>query len=110
MFNPILQLLLEKSAHTTAYVSRSVSQSDACSYLCDTCWFADTCPAGGLRDPCGQELDDTEAPEELEEVIELLLRGLQDSATVVRWSAAKGIGRITARLSKVWLKLHLPFS
>ena len=52
-------------------------------------------------EPSGQEFDDTEALEELEEVIELLLRGLRDSATVVRWSAAKGLGRVTARLSKV---------
>ncbi len=36
----------------------------------------------------------------LEEVIEQLLRGLSDKDTVVRWSAAKGIGRITNRLPK----------
>ncbi|CAM9771784.1 unnamed protein product, partial [Phaeothamnion confervicola] len=37
-------------------------------------------------------------PEELEEVVEQLLCGLRDRDTVVRWSAAKGAGRITGRL------------
>ncbi|CAA6656204.1 unnamed protein product [Spirodela intermedia] len=45
------------------------------------------------------EEDDGNIPEVIEEIIELLLSGLRDSDTVVRWSAAKGIGRITARLT-----------
>ncbi|KAL0043717.1 hypothetical protein WJX82_009809 [Trebouxia sp. C0006] len=44
------------------------------------------------------EGDDLDIPEEIEEVIEVLLTGLQDKDTVVRWSAAKGLGRITSRL------------
>ncbi|KAK9143260.1 hypothetical protein Syun_012660 [Stephania yunnanensis] len=40
-----------------------------------------------------------EVPEIIEEIIELLLSGLRDTDTVVRWSAAKGIGRITSRLT-----------
>jgi len=36
--------------------------------------------------------------DEIEDVVEMLLRGLRDDATVVRWSSAKGIGRITERL------------
>ena len=36
--------------------------------------------------------------EELEFVIEFLISSLRDKDTVVRWSAAKGIGRITGRL------------
>ncbi|XP_020583970.1 tubulin-folding cofactor D-like isoform X1 [Phalaenopsis equestris] len=43
--------------------------------------------------------DDIEVPEIVEEIVELLLSGLRDSDTVVRWSAAKGIGRITACLT-----------
>ncbi|KAJ6832004.1 tubulin-folding cofactor D [Iris pallida] len=42
--------------------------------------------------------EDMDVPEIVEEIIELLLSGLKDSDTVVRWSAAKGIGRLTARL------------
>ncbi|CAE7039485.1 TFCD [Symbiodinium natans] len=46
--------------------------------------------------------EDTEedAPEEVEEVVELLLSALRDAETVVRWAAAKGVGRITNRLSR----------
>lgn len=38
--------------------------------------------------------------EEIEEAIELLLQGLRDKDTIVRWSSAKGIGRVLARLPK----------
>ena len=44
------------------------------------------------------EQEEAEVPEAIEEIIEQLLRGLGDGDTVVRWSAAKGIGRVTARL------------
>ncbi|KAJ8036756.1 Tubulin-specific chaperone D [Holothuria leucospilota] len=44
------------------------------------------------------EDDDYDVPEEVEDVIEQLLVGLKDKDTVVRWSAAKGIGRVTNRL------------
>ncbi|KAL6560372.1 hypothetical protein OROGR_003931 [Orobanche gracilis] len=40
-----------------------------------------------------------DVPDIIEDIIELLLLGLRDSDTVVRWSAAKGIGRITSRLT-----------
>lgn len=39
-------------------------------------------------------------PPELDDIIEFLLLHLNDKDTVVRWSAAKGIGRLTMRLSK----------
>ncbi|CAL4917490.1 unnamed protein product [Urochloa decumbens] len=45
------------------------------------------------------EEEDMDVPEIVEEIIDLLLTGLRDSDTIVRWSAAKGIGRITARLT-----------
>ncbi|XP_022110714.1 tubulin-specific chaperone D-like isoform X2 [Acanthaster planci] len=48
------------------------------------------------------EDDDEEydVPEEIEEVIEQLLVGLRDRSTIVRWSAAKGVGRMTGRLPR----------
>ncbi|KAJ3074663.1 hypothetical protein HDU98_010659, partial [Podochytrium sp. JEL0797] len=42
--------------------------------------------------------DETEIPEEIEEIVHSLLNGLRDKDTIVRWSAAKGVGRISARL------------
>lgn len=39
-----------------------------------------------------------EVPEEIEEILDQLLCGLRDADTIVRWSAAKGIGRVTGRL------------
>jgi hypothetical protein len=39
-------------------------------------------------------------PEEMEDIVEILLNGLQDKDTIVRWSAAKGIGRVCNRLPK----------
>ncbi|XP_030646101.1 tubulin-specific chaperone D [Chanos chanos] len=49
--------------------------------------------------PVSQE-EDYDIPEEVENVIEQLLVGLKDKETIVRWSAAKGIGRVTGRLPK----------
>ncbi|KAL5796379.1 hypothetical protein ACOSQ2_001199 [Xanthoceras sorbifolium] len=45
------------------------------------------------------EDEDMDIPEIIEDIIEILLSGLRDTDTVVRWSAAKGIGRITSCLT-----------
>lgn len=38
--------------------------------------------------------------DQLEHIIQHLLDALKDEDSVVRWTAAKGIGRITGRLTK----------
>ena len=38
--------------------------------------------------------------EKLEHIIQLLLESLKDEDNVVRWTSAKGLGRITQRLTK----------
>ncbi|KAL2712079.1 tubulin-specific chaperone D [Vespula squamosa] len=42
--------------------------------------------------------EDQEIPPAIEDIIEHLIQGLRDKAITIRWSAAKGIGRITSRL------------
>eukprot|EP00092_Neocalanus_flemingeri_P020394 GFUD01022092.1.p1 GENE.GFUD01022092.1~~GFUD01022092.1.p1 ORF type:complete len:1159 (+),score=370.35 GFUD01022092.1:112-3588(+) len=49
----------------------------------------------------GSEVEeDYDIPDSVEDVIEELLIGLKDKDTIVRWSAAKGVGRVTGRLPK----------
>ncbi|KAJ3170509.1 hypothetical protein HDU87_008744 [Geranomyces variabilis] len=60
-------------------------------------------PAQGsnhIADSCADDDDeeDFDVPEELDSVVEILLNGLRDRDTIIRWSAAKGIGRIVNRL------------
>lgn len=44
------------------------------------------------------ESEDHDIPPVMEDILEYLIKGLQDKSMIIRWSAAKGIGRITARL------------
>lgn len=53
------------------------------------------------KDDENEEQDDYkegDVPEEIDQVVDILLDGLGDSNTSVRWSSAKGLGRIAQRL------------
>jgi len=57
--------------------------------------------AGKEEEEDDEELDEDEINfDQLEFIIQHLLESLKDSDNVVRWTAAKGIGRITQRLTK----------
>ena len=45
-----------------------------------------------------EEEENYDIPEEVEDVLQFLIMCLKDKDTVVRWTTAKGVGRITARL------------
>lgn len=45
--------------------------------------------------------DNYHVPDEIEDIISVLLDGLRFNSNLVRWSAAKGIGRITSRLPRL---------
>eukprot|EP00397_Hematodinium_sp_SG-2012_P004787 GEMP01004801.1.p1 GENE.GEMP01004801.1~~GEMP01004801.1.p1 ORF type:complete len:1173 (+),score=284.24 GEMP01004801.1:133-3651(+) len=58
-------------------------------------------PAEEEEEACSGEVNaDDEIPDEIEELVELLLESLSDNDTIVRWAAAKCLGRVTARLPK----------
>lgn len=56
--------------------------------------------------------DSFDVPEQMEEIIEKLLTGLRDKDTVVRWSAAKGVGKLSIvfnNIGRVTLRLPKQF-
>ncbi|XP_040292612.1 tubulin-specific chaperone D [Bufo bufo] len=59
---------------------------------------ADAQNSAGTTSP--EDDEEYDIPEEIENVVEQLLVGLKDKDTIVRWSAAKGIGRLTGRLPR----------
>ena len=48
------------------------------------------------------ECHDVTTPEDEWATAGMLLEGVADKDTMVRWSAAKGIGRVAGRLDRVW--------
>ncbi|XP_057533756.1 tubulin-folding cofactor D isoform X1 [Amaranthus tricolor] len=66
----------------------------------DRCCHGVDMKSSGINQSISSEEDeDMEVPNLVEQIIEVLLTGLKDTDTVVRWSAAKGIGRVTSRLT-----------
>lgn len=59
-------------------------------------------PAAAVADAAdeGGSGDEIQVPDAIEEVIEELLQALRSGGNDVRWSAAKGLGRVTNRLPK----------
>lgn len=54
-----------------------------------------------LQEPDEKAFEESwDVPEEIEGLIDSLFRGISDKDTMVRWSAAKGLGRICGRLPK----------
>ena len=50
-----------------------------------------------------KDSDDVEVTENVENVIGLLLNSLSENSTVVRWNAAKQLGRVAERLQHLLL-------
>ncbi|GMN43144.1 hypothetical protein TIFTF001_012341 [Ficus carica] len=85
---------VSKTSSLGENVSLSASrETDKCSFSVNV----DGCNSENTSS-CMED-EDIDVPEILEEIIEMLLTGLRDTDTVVRWSAAKGVGRITSRLT-----------
>lgn len=47
-----------------------------------------------------EEEEEEDVPEEVEDVIDLLLNGVSDKDSTVRWACAKGVARVVLRLPK----------
>ncbi|KAG2155948.1 tubulin folding cofactor D C terminal-domain-containing protein [Suillus bovinus] len=57
-----------------------------------------TCNNETINGNIDDDDEDIDVPEEIDTILESLFKSLQDKDTVVRWSAAKGIARLSERL------------
>ncbi|CAL4934301.1 unnamed protein product [Urochloa decumbens] len=107
--SPLLRKFLVKLAQRVALISlsprspswryKSISSSLGANLSSSTAGELYSSGSSKQADIDQTEEEDMDVPEIVEQIIDLLLTGLRDSDTIVRWSAAKGIGRITARLT-----------
>ena len=79
-------------------LSTHIPSSSALSYSSLTATATADKSCGGMAMQDSIEFDIV--PDELEGVVDLLLTGLSDKDTIVRWTSAKGIGRIANRLDR----------
>eukprot|EP00048_Salpingoeca_helianthica_P006781 m.102538 g.102538 ORF g.102538 m.102538 type:complete len:1182 (+) comp14122_c1_seq1:62-3607(+) len=59
---------------------------------------ATSTPAAASTQQQDEEEEEYDVPDGVETVLQVLLAAIRDKDTIVRWSAAKGVGRITGRL------------
>lgn len=55
--------------------------------------------SGSIHDD-GEKDEDIDVPAQIEDIVEELLQALRNASGEIRWSAAKGLGRVTIRLPK----------
>ncbi|KAJ2845069.1 hypothetical protein J3B02_004779, partial [Coemansia erecta] len=86
---------------SSAAIARSSVRRSARANLGGACGRCSQALVGNKEAPTlgdNSDANSTEVSEEIEIFIGILLQKLQDKDTIVRWSAAKGIGRVTERL------------
>ncbi|KAJ2484919.1 hypothetical protein EV174_002077 [Coemansia sp. RSA 2320] len=89
---PPLSAARRASARPSARTNLGAGTNAGISTICDFNHGADNEVVGD------SPVLDFEIPEQAEALVGVLLQRLHDKDTIVRWSAAKGIGRITERL------------
>lgn len=92
---PESSLPVEAASEYVAAATRTTA-STATATIASAGTESDAAAGSSALSPASIQAEDVRAF--VEEALDRLLRGLQDTDVIVRWSAAKGIARITARL------------